>query len=132
MQPQKSFWILFAFLIGLGMASMSAQLPPHYRLNGNFGLSNGPGNSPAIGVNGIFVSEWFPDPTGLQLKSTYPLCWASGNINTASDMCFSRIAAGQYAITALVFANLGTPANGTFAYCSDCTIANPCAGAGTG
>jgi hypothetical protein len=31
-----------------------------------------------------------------------------------------------------VFASLGTPANGTFVYCSDCTIANPCAGAGTG
>ena len=29
-------------------------------------------------------------------------------------------------------AALGTPANGTIAYCSDCTIANPCAGGGTG
>lgn len=29
-------------------------------------------------------------------------------------------------------AALGTPANGTVIYCSDCTIANPCAGAGTG
>lgn len=33
------------------------------------------------------------------------------------------------------FANLGVPAtppNGTLQYCSDCTIANPCAGGGTG
>jgi hypothetical protein len=30
------------------------------------------------------------------------------------------------------FANLGTPVNGTMLFCSDCTIANPCAGAGTG
>lgn len=30
------------------------------------------------------------------------------------------------------FAALGTPGNGTFLYCSDCTIASPCAGAGTG
>lgn len=30
------------------------------------------------------------------------------------------------------FASLGTPANGVMTYCSDCTIANPCAGAGTG
>lgn len=30
------------------------------------------------------------------------------------------------------FATLGTPANGVFVYCSDCTIANPCAGGGTG
>jgi hypothetical protein len=32
----------------------------------------------------------------------------------------------------VVFASLGTPANGTLQYCSDCTIANPCAGSGTG
>ena len=31
-----------------------------------------------------------------------------------------------------VFANLGTPANGTFTFCSNCTIANPCATGGTG
>jgi len=34
--------------------------------------------------------------------------------------------------TALTFATLGTPANGTLAFCPDCTIANPCAGGGTG
>jgi hypothetical protein len=31
-----------------------------------------------------------------------------------------------------VFVHLGTPANGVMIYCSDCTIANPCAGSGTG
>lgn len=30
------------------------------------------------------------------------------------------------------FATLGNSANGSFVYCSDCTIANPCAGAGPG
>ena len=30
------------------------------------------------------------------------------------------------------FADLGAPANGHIVYCSDCTIASPCAGAGTG
>lgn len=30
------------------------------------------------------------------------------------------------------FASLGTPVNGTVHYCPDCTIANPCAGSGTG
>lgn len=33
---------------------------------------------------------------------------------------------------AATYANLGTPANGRLAYCSDCTIASPCAGGGTG
>jgi hypothetical protein len=31
-----------------------------------------------------------------------------------------------------IFSGLGTPANGVLIYCSDCTIANPCAGSGTG
>jgi len=36
--------------------------------------------------------------------------------------------------TGVTFANIGTgsTANGTIQYCSDCTIASPCAGAGTG
>lgn len=33
---------------------------------------------------------------------------------------------------AKTFAALGAPANGAFYYCSDCTIASPCAGSGTG
>jgi hypothetical protein len=32
----------------------------------------------------------------------------------------------------VTFSNLGTPGNGTFVYCSDCTIAATCAGSGTG
>jgi hypothetical protein len=32
----------------------------------------------------------------------------------------------------VLFANLGTPANGQQVYCSDCTFADPCAGSGTG
>jgi hypothetical protein len=31
-----------------------------------------------------------------------------------------------------LFAALGTPVNGTLYFCSDCTVANPCAGGGTG
>jgi hypothetical protein len=39
---------------------------------------------------------------------------------------------GSLVSTGVTQANLGTPANGRIIYCSDCTIANPCAGAGTG
>lgn len=35
-------------------------------------------------------------------------------------------------VSATAFAALGTPSNGTVLYCNDCTIANPCAGSGTG
>lgn len=34
--------------------------------------------------------------------------------------------------TAPVFTDLGAATNGSMIYCSDCTIANPCAGSGTG
>lgn len=34
--------------------------------------------------------------------------------------------------TTKAFATLGTPVNGQVVYCTDCTIANPCAAAGTG
>jgi hypothetical protein len=33
---------------------------------------------------------------------------------------------------AVTYSSLGTPSNGTFYYCSDCAIANPCTGSGTG
>lgn len=36
------------------------------------------------------------------------------------------------ALNGVAQANLGTPANGTIRFCNDCTIANPCAGGGTG
>jgi len=37
-----------------------------------------------------------------------------------------------FALRAIAFASLGTPANGNFVYCNDCTIANPCNSGGTG
>lgn len=41
-------------------------------------------------------------------------------------------ASGALRFTGLAFAALGAPANGTFVYCTNCTVANPCAGGGTG
>ncbi|HJW75359.1 MAG TPA: hypothetical protein VJ787_06770 [Thermoleophilia bacterium] len=45
------------------------------------------------------------------------------------------VAAGQIQArlgAVCLFANLGTPANGTFCYCNDCTVGASCAGSGTG
>jgi len=36
------------------------------------------------------------------------------------------------ALSGIAFADLGTPANGTFAYCSDCLVQASCAGSGAG
>jgi hypothetical protein len=46
-------------------------------------------------------------------------------------------ASGTYSISGpstpgVAFAALGTPQNGSVVYCSDCTVASPCAGGGTG
>lgn len=64
---------------------------------------------------------------------------------SSHDVGIKRAAAGILAFTngssgnasgfvpgTLTQGTLGTPANGTMVYCSDCTIANPCAAAGTG
>lgn len=50
-----------------------------------------------------------------------------GNADASGQIDFTT---GQLQGTA--FASLGAPGNGTFKYCNDCTIANPCAGGGTG
>lgn len=39
---------------------------------------------------------------------------------------------GRFVPGTTTFASLGTPSNGQLVYCSDCTIANPCASGGTG
>lgn len=51
-----------------------------------------------------------------------------------ADMIANSFQSGQSGLTmsGVAFAALGTPGNGNVRYCSDCTIANPCAGAGTG
>lgn len=57
------------------------------------------------------------------------------NGNTISDGSTSNgvsVASQGIGFAAKIFSGLGTPANGTIVYCSDCTIANPCASGGTG
>jgi len=46
-------------------------------------------------------------------------------IGSAQDMSFTRAAAGEITVPAVAFAALGTPANGTQAYCSDCAPVTP-------
>ncbi len=55
----------------------------------------------------------------------------TGNM-TASTVAGNTITSAIYEVTATLFAALGTPANGTIKYCSNCTIASPCASGGTG
>lgn len=50
----------------------------------------------------------------------------------AQGIAAPNVITAQLSVSATLFANIGTPANGTMLYCSDCAIANPCAGGGTG
>lgn len=56
----------------------------------------------------------------------------AGTNATISNAYALRIEAGALNMGGATFASLGTPQNGTFIYCSDCTIAATCAGGGTG
>lgn len=103
-------------------------------------------------TNGVARGE-FNSTNGFALSAGLPYAWTSGAVDaTALDTGISRTAAatfafgngtqasttGSVALTSLVvtttlFASLGTPANGTWVYCSDC-LANstPCTGSSTG
>lgn len=62
------------------------------------------------------------------LSSSHPIgatCLAIGTSCASTDTNLMRF-------NDKTFAQLGTPANGTLVYCSDCTFANPCASGGTG
>lgn len=80
------------------------------------------------------------------VNSRGAIAWSDG---TTTDMTLQRISPGlldtdkdfRYGSGAgthylyndsVAFAALGTPSNGAQVYCSDCTVANPCAGGGTG
>lgn len=62
-----------------------------------------------------------------------------GNINLTPGSGIGGGLAGIVGVTGNIgfnsgtaFASLGTPSNGQITYCSDCTVATPCAGSGTG
>lgn len=57
--------------------------------------------------------------------------YATG-LSTTSVVTPGRVQSGGSIWDAVLFANLGTPSNGTFLYCSDCTKATPCASGGNG
>jgi hypothetical protein len=104
----------------------------------------------AVGGFGMFAE----DTTGQRNRQNAVVGWSSSGVSPdagANDTGISRPNADEVAcgngspndtscqfdatilkITATAFASLGTPANGTLKYCNDCTVANPCAGSGTG
>lgn len=99
----------------------------------NAGLSlSAPVTNPA--AMDIYGPVLIKIPSGT--KSDNELYEIASNLSSYSAVAaigeVSMLGTQRLRIGSDVFANLGTPANGVFVYCSDCTVANPCAGAGTG
>lgn len=80
--------------------------------DGAAAIGNKSGNTAALSNAGAKIHAFFSD-AGVTEKAAF-------------------MATGALLQTGVAQAALGTPANGTFIYCTDCTIANPCAGGGTG
>jgi len=84
--------------------------------------------SRATGMNTIIDNNYSRTLTDsiIQFYNSNPTVSAwidqSTGFNVANSLVFAPT----------LFANLGTPASGTFRFCSDCTVTNPCAGGGTG
>lgn len=110
--------------------------------------SDGPGLSRA-GVtfltgdgNGIRVTPGTSTNPGLSdfTTKTTGFYWPSANVVGIADSGYGAVATWTASGTtvayqtmgAVLFANLPAAANGSFLYCSNCTIANPCATGGTG
>jgi hypothetical protein len=92
-------------------------------VNGNIRLSNNANNDFTLLQFGG-TSASFP-----ALKRSTTVLQAK----LADDSAFAQVGLQSLAVNATLFANLGTPANGTWLYCSDCLAnSNPCTGASTG
>ncbi|MGH9523059.1 MAG: hypothetical protein ACRD3E_11075, partial [Terriglobales bacterium] len=84
-------------------------------------FGNSDANDYGAGVDGV----WLKRSAGLGGAIwMYP--------GTAGLQVGAKVVAPTVQLSATLFAALGTPADGTILYCSDCTVASPCAGSGTG
>lgn len=93
-----------------------------------------PSSAPSSGTN--YALNWTAGNVMSWTQFQLPITAVSplaldGSNNLTCSTCVTQ-SSGFITLTASLFAALGTPANGTIVYCSDCTIASPCAGSGTG
>ena len=114
--------------------------------SGNFGICLGDGTSNTIQItnngtgwetaalwnntsptlHGVVVNEGFP-AIATSTAGTAGQPFVSGG--ASADGAYSN----TYTLGPVVLASLGTPANGTVSYCSDCLVASdPCTGSSTG
>ena len=93
-----------------------------------FSFNPGTTNVEGLGSSGrrfvsLFVGTSGIDSTGPVLTTATQVRIGGAPATSLNDSLF---------FSGVTNASLATPTNGTVVYCSDCTIANPCAGGGTG
>ena len=94
---------------------------------GGVTLAN-PAGGTTFSQNAIYVLTLVASGTSIQSFAVTPIDQFDGSVDALSCKGIAGLTT-----TATLFANLGTPANGTVVYCSDCAnVSNPCAGASTG
>jgi hypothetical protein len=111
-------------------------ITPALTTSSTISMSAGAVGTPALNFtadtdSGIYSVT--PGQVGFVANGTYVFGYSAGVVSVTGNMIASGfLNAPTLSLTGDVFANLGTPGNGYVKYCSDCTIANPCAGGGTG
>lgn len=106
----------------------------HFLMNGGY-FGNNAATSTSIqgaiadGANAVATKVF--NANTLSTATTKITCFYPDNATTVK-VCIDLM--GAYVPVGLTFANIatGSVVNGTLQYCTDCTIANPCAGGGTG
>lgn len=85
------------------------------------GIFDGGSGTPTISIAGTNLVRF--QSNQLSLNSNTTVSWSTGDpaVNGV-DVSISRAGAGELTYTGTTFASLGTPANGTSAYCSDCKV----------
>jgi len=97
---------------------------------GNFTITN----EPILGTgNGSSITVLAVNGVGAGSHTGGSVTLTPGNGNNGGANGTVGVTAGYYFFPpAFTNGTLGTPSNGAVVYCSDCTIANPCAGGGAG
>lgn len=114
--PRQAFAITRDYSLGAGAAGIGSALG--FYAKGASAVVN------AVMISGVLTKVTAGSEVGDIVFS--PM--SGGNITDR----FTIKGDGSLVLSGITFANLGTPENGRMAYCSDCKIANPCAGGGTG
>lgn len=131
---------------GIGVSAPNASAKLHVRYSGTGTISDPIANAGVVferdndmALNFITPNTAtayinFGDPedsnTG-RIFYNHPSNYLAFGINGSTER-FRMDSTGNLISTGTTFGSLGTPSNGSLIYCSDCTIANPCAGGGTG